>query len=221
MVGKTVETGPIRKIVEKVPDEVLQQDLETYRQRALEIGATDAKIITTDMVVIDERVRAKCIHPKCEWYGTNIHCPPHAMALEDTRKLVNNFHYAIFIQQKLPTETLAGRRTPEQYQQYLRDTKTQLDILARVESEAFYDGYYLAVAFGGGPCKRFFCPDDECAALIPGQACRHPLYARASMEGVGMDAYLMATKVGWDIYPLGRSASPAPYGTRLGIVFIY
>ena len=51
----------VRKIVEKVPDELLQQDLEKYRRRALEIGATDAKIITTDIILIDERVRAKCI----------------------------------------------------------------------------------------------------------------------------------------------------------------
>ncbi len=221
MVRKTAEKVPTRKVTEKIPDGVLQQDLEKYRQRAIEIGATDAKIITTDMVVIDERVRAKCTYPKCTYYGTNINCPPHAMELEETRKLVSNFHYAIFIRQKLPTETLAGERTPQQYKQYLRDSKTQLDILAGVESEAFYDGYYFAVGYGGGPCKRFFCPNDECAALTPGQACKYPLYARSCMEGEGMDAFLMATKVGWDIYPLGRSASPAPHGTRLSIVFIY
>ena len=72
----------VRKIVEKVPDELLQQDPEKYRQRAIEIGATDAKIITTDIIVIDERVRAKCINPVCASYGTNINCPPYAMDLE-------------------------------------------------------------------------------------------------------------------------------------------
>ena len=64
-----------RKIVDVVPDELLQSDLEKYRQRAIELGATDAKIITSDMVIVDERVRAKCIYPKCPWYGTNAHCP--------------------------------------------------------------------------------------------------------------------------------------------------
>ena len=37
----------VRKIVEKVPDEQLQKDLEKYRQQALELGAKDTKIITT------------------------------------------------------------------------------------------------------------------------------------------------------------------------------
>ena len=48
----------VRKILVSVPDEVLQKDLEKYRQRAIELGATDAKIITTDKILIDERVRA-------------------------------------------------------------------------------------------------------------------------------------------------------------------
>ena len=61
-VVKVRETIP-RKIVEKVPDDVLQADLRKYRERALEIGATDAKIITTSMVLIDERVLGRCTNP--------------------------------------------------------------------------------------------------------------------------------------------------------------
>jgi len=43
------------------------------------------------------------------------------------------------------------------------------------------------------------------------------------MEAVGMDANAMATKVGWEIYPVGRSKSPedVPYGSLLGLVLIY
>ena len=220
MVRKTVKTPMVRKIVEKVPDEMLQQDLEKYRQRALELGATDAKVITTDMVVIDERVRAKCIYPKCRWYRTNANCPPYAMDLEQTRKLVNNFHYAIFFGMKVPTETAAGKRTPEQLKQYQLSGRKRLEIVAKVEAEAFYDGYYLAVGFGGGSCKSFFCPDEDCSSL-KGQGCKFPYRARAAMEAVGMDVYLMATKVGWDIYPLGMAPSDAPSALRTGIVFIY
>ena len=58
----------VRKIVEKLPDDVLQRDLEKYRQRALELGAADAKIITTDIIALDERVRAKCTWPRCRGY---------------------------------------------------------------------------------------------------------------------------------------------------------
>ena len=211
----------VRKIVEVVPSEVLQQDLEKYRQRAIELGATDAKIITTDVVVIDDRVRAKCTYPKCEWFGTNANCPPYAMELEQTRKLANAFRYAIFFKLNVPTETVAGKRTPEQLKQDRQFAKTRSEIVAKVESEAFYDGYYLAVGFGSGSCKRLFCPDEDCRALNPGQGCKFPQTSRSSMEAVGMDVYLMATKVGWDIYPIGMAPSDAPHGTTAGIVFIY
>ena len=122
----------VRKIVESVSDEVLQQDLEKYRQRALELGATDAKIITTDMVVIDERVRAKCIYPKCEWYGTSVNCPPHTIDVEQTRKIVDKFRYAIFFRLKVPTEIVAGKRTPEQLKENrrLRNTKAEIEAYA-------------------------------------------------------------------------------------------
>ena len=95
--------------------------------------------------------------------------------------------------------------------------------MSRVEAEAFYDGYHLALGFAGGPCKTIFCPDVECSALIPGQGCRHSYKARSAMEAVGMDAFQMAAKVGWDVYPIGGSITPddVPHGTRLGLIFIY
>ncbi len=61
----------VRKMLADIPDELVHQDLEKFRQLAIDLGATDAKVVTTDMVIIDERVRAKCIYPKCHWYGTN------------------------------------------------------------------------------------------------------------------------------------------------------
>ncbi|MFC1956569.1 DUF2284 domain-containing protein [Chloroflexota bacterium] len=97
------------------------------------------------------------------------------------------------------------------------------EIVSKIESEAFYDGYYLAMAFAGGPCKGALCPNDECSALVPGRGCRHPQKAIASMEAVGMDAFKMAANAGWDIYPIGESISPSeiPHGLRLGLVLIY
>jgi len=212
----------VRKIVEKVPDEMLKEDLERYRQRAIELGATDAKIITADMVLVDERVRAKCIYPKCDHYGTNANCPPHAIELDLVRQILRNFHYAIFIKLEVPSEELAG---PEAWAKgtLSRSAIRLNEIVSKIEAEAFYDGYHLALGFAGGPCKSAFCPNIECSALIPGQSCRHSLKARSSMEGAGMDAFTMAAKVGWDVYPIGSSTSPAdiPHSTRLGLVLVY
>jgi predicted metal-binding protein len=211
----------VRKIVEKVPQEVLQADLEKYRQKAIELGATDAKIITTDMILIDERVRAKCIVPICGSFGKNAICPPHAMDLDLVRKVVNNFQYAIFYMIKVPSHETAG---PEFKEKKLgaRWAMKNFEISAKVESEAFYDGYHLAMAFAGGPCELYLCPNQGCKALAS-EGCRHPYRTRSSMEAVGMNAYTMATKVGWEIYPIGCSIAPSeiPYGTKLGLVLIY
>ena len=211
-----------QKILEKISEEQLQQDLEKYRQRAIKLGATDAKIITMDKVVIDERVLAKCTYPKCPGYGTNVNCPPYAMSLDQVRKVVNNFSYAIFIKLDVPSKHTAGREAIDKNLSMPYRRKLS-EIVAKIEAEAFYDGYHLALGFGSGTCKALFCPDNECRALVMGQPCPHRLKARSPMEGVGMDVYTMAAKAGWDIYPIGDNTLPSevPHGLRLGLVFIY
>ncbi len=218
---RDTQRSAVRRIVQEVPQEVLLQDMKRYRQKAIDLGAADAEIITTDKVIVDERVRAKCLFPKCENYGTSAHCPPYAMDLEQTRRLVSRFKYAIFFRLKVPTEVLADKQNRDQLNKRRLVLKRRQKILGRIESEAFYDGYYLSVAFGGGCCKKLYCLDLECRALKRGQGCRAYLLARSSMESVGMDVYGMAASVGWDIYPIGKAPSDAPYGTMAAIVFIY
>lgn len=210
----------VHKITESVLDATLQKDLQRYEHIAVELGATEAKIITTDMITIDERVRAKCIFPKCEWYGTNAHCPPHAISLDDARKLVNSFKYAVFFRIKASVETLTRHNTPEQQAKGLVLRKNRAEIVAKLEAEAFYDGYYLAVGFSGGGCKVMFCPNDDCAVL-KGSPCRAAFRARAAMEAVGMDVFKLATRVGWDIYPIGYKRAEAPHLSLFGLVLIY
>ena len=212
----------IRKILDKIPDEGLKQDLKKYQQQAIELGATEAKIITTDLIVIDERIQAKCIYPKCTSYGTNANCPPYAMSLGMVRKIVNKFRYALFTRLEVPSEQVAGPVARDKRLTVRSQLKNQ-EIVSKIEGEAFYDGYHLALGFADGPCKRAFCPETECTALVPGRPCRHPLRARSSMEAVGMDVFKMAVNVGWNIYPIGQSLSPSkvPYGAKLGLVLIH
>ncbi len=212
---------PKKKIVDKILGEVVQRDLGRYTRRAIELGATDARLINAGAVIIDERVRAKCSYPKCEFYGTNAHCPPHALPLPEVRALVARYEYSIFIDIRVPAGLIAGTNVIKSGSSVPSALK-MYEIVSKVEAEAFYDGYYLALGFACGPCKRFFCPDLPCQALSPGQGCRHPLRSRGSMEGAGMDAYAMATRVGWDVYPIGRSSLPqdVPHGHRLGLILV-
>jgi len=209
----------VRKIVDKVPDELLMSDLERYRQEAIKIGATDAKIITTDEVIVDERVRMKCVYPKCNLYGTNANCPPYSATPAETREIVKRYRYAVFCTIETPPAGTIGSDTAL----ITSFRKKMGEVISTVEAMAYYDGYYLAIGFTGGACKQAYCADLECSALKPGQACRMSLRARASVEAVGIDAFLMATRVGWDVYPAGRSLKldDIPCGRRLGLVLIY
>ena len=212
----------VRKTVYKISDEDLQVDLERFRKRALEMGCTDAKVITTDMVLIDERVRAKCVYPKCAGYGTNANCPPHAMDLEQVRKVVGSYRYAIFTRTEVSTVELAGPNVIKNRQTIPSQIKNH-EIISRLEAEAFYDGYYLALGFANGCCKFGFCPNEACSALEVGKSCRHPLRGRSSMEAVGMDVFGMAASVGWDCYPIGAGVLPdeVPSGARMGLLLFY
>ncbi len=211
----------VRKITIEVSPEILRKDLERYRKMAIDLGATDAKIISSDQVIIDERVRLKCIYPKCKMYGTNANCPPYAVDLETIRKVVKKYDSAVFYMIKAPSKDFVGPDLAKRVAHF-KWTKKGFEIVSRIESAAFYDGYHLALGFAGGPCKQVFCPDIECSALTKGKGCIHYLKSRSSMEGAGMDVFTMATKLGWEIYPCGRSLKPEdiPHGVRCGLILI-
>jgi len=164
----------------------------------------------------------KCMYPKCGSYGTNANCPPHNIDLDLARKIVKSYRYAIFTRIVVPSEQLAGDEAREK-QLMAPSRKINHEMIAKIEAEAFYDGYHLALGFADGSCKTLYCRDIECSALVSGSGCRHKLKARSAMEGIGMDVYAMATRVGWDIYPIGSSISPSlvPHGNALGLVLIY
>ena len=205
----------------KLPKERLQKDLAKYKKMALELGATDAKAIRADSIVVDERVLAKCMYPKCNSYGTNASCPPYAMPPDMTRTIIKKFRYGMLIKIEVPANEIAGADAKDSAL-HLPYVKKISEIVAKIEAQAFYDGYYLALAFSASNCKSIFCPDEDCQALEEGKPCRHPEQSRSSMEAVGIDVYMTATRVGWDVYPIGRQTSPEeiPYGLRMGLVLI-
>jgi predicted metal-binding protein len=204
-----------RQISDNIPAELLQADLESFCRKALEMGATRAEIITTDKVIIDERVRAKCLNPKCPTYGTCGNCPPYAPDLDFIRKVVAKYRYALFILTRFPT----GPAEPEKsHPLAISGGLKSHEIIAKVEAAAFHAGYYLAMGLGAGSCKPVFCVDAVCS-VIKGEGCRQGLKARYSMESWGMDAFLMAARAGWEVYPGGEG--DVPFMVTMGLVLVY
>jgi predicted metal-binding protein len=213
--------GPSRKISLKTPDDILRRDLETFKQKALELGASMAEIIPAEWVEIDERVRLKCSIPLCPHYDKNLYCPPRGPSLDLMRKAINRYTWALlFAIDVIPPEEFADRSVEREA--VIKWARKCLEITSRVETLAFGNGYYLATGFGQYSCLRILCGQERCLVL-EGSKCPYPLQSRPSMESSGIDVYRLATRVGWEIYPIYRSVDPkaVPRALSVGIVFIY
>jgi predicted metal-binding protein len=209
----------IRKINLKISEDELNKDLEMYRQETINLGAKDSKIITTDTIPIDERVAMKCRIPVCFGYGTSVNCPPHTITPSELRGAIKKYRYAVFFKLEVQPEVIVRNR--ETILERAGAYKKVFEIVNAIESMAFYDGHYLAIGFAAGSCKSTYCYKVECSAL-KGERCRHELRIRPSMEAVGIDAYKLATIVGWDIYPIGSDCNPQdiPKGSLMGLILI-
>lgn len=205
--------------------EANRRDLEKLIKIAIEAGATDAKIITTDKIVLDERVRWKCMIPTCFGYGTSIHCPPYSPTTEQMKQIVSKYRYAILLRLEVSIENQVN---PIDRMVELVDRLNE--IVTKVEVEAQRLGYYLAMGFKGGPCslcglfsQKWF--DDlraggeiqKCRILEGKPVCSQYFKARPSLEAVGVDVYKTAHNIGWKMIELKQNI---PHAFWMGMVLI-
>ena len=78
-------------------EEELRVDLKHYCRLAEEAGASGASIIPAGYVTIDERVRLKCLVPRCLRAGETPCCPPYAPDLDLVRRAISRFSWAILV----------------------------------------------------------------------------------------------------------------------------
>jgi len=176
-----------------------EEKLRELLQISKENGATDAKIIDTNDIVIDKRVRLKCAIPLCSGYGTQLLCPPNLMPVDEFREIVKLYKKALIIQVEADvdssdksdqtlTDELCERLEPK-----LAEWREQLHYLVnKVETSAFKRGFYLAAGLIGGDC----CLCEECVTPQSKEACRHPFESRPSMEAMGIDVHKTCQKIG-------------------------
>lgn len=210
----------------------LKEDMERYREEALKLGASDARIIRAEDAIVDERVRLKCLIPRCFEYDMCAYCPPHSPTAAQVKEIMKSFRYGLLVKIDVEPHLMAGEDLAKALEEtrmdkdgYLKETLKKyakiFEIVAKVESMGFYDGYHLACGFSAGSCNVVFCGYQPCEVL-KGNKCRSPLKARPSMEASGFDVFKMAASQGWNIYPIGAECKPDtfPQGTLLGLVMI-
>ena len=192
--------------------------LEALCHKAKELGASEAVAILASDVVVDERVRLKCLSPRCPFYGICLVCPPNVMPIPEFKRILGNYHGGILIKaeavlfnspgevagqnglaelQETWRSTVNGENqssTPTtDYMQALRDSQIKLyETISQIESICFAEGYRFTAGLGVGGCP--FC--NECVGPQSGLPCRYPFKARPSMDALGIDVVTTAKRVG-------------------------
>jgi predicted metal-binding protein len=157
---------------------------EPWLDLALAEGFSQAAAIDPGSVVTGPWVVQKCRFG-CEGYGKNLQCPPNAMPVEETRRLLDAYSRAVVVQGTPP-----GKAFHEQ--------------LLRLERRAFLQGFHKALVFGAGPCP--VCPD-----CPESGECRNHKKARPSMESCGIDVYATAHKAGLPLSPVKEKGQFVKY----------
>lgn len=211
-----------RMLGRPVDEETLRADLERYRQMALDLGASGAAIIPASWVSIDERVRLKCTVPRCNRAGQSPNCPPYGPDLDLVRRAIARYSWAILFKCDVDIESHRPRpgKPREEQREVLNFHKPSNDIAGALETQAFRDGYHLAMGFGGGSCVDYLCGGLPCEFLKSGN-CRFPYRARPAMEGVGMDVLDLIARAGWPAYAMRDDSTEVPSAITVGLVFIY
>jgi predicted metal-binding protein len=185
----------------------MNDSLESIKKQAYALGAVDVKIISVDKIVIEERLVLKC-SLGCEKYGKTLACPPHAPTPEKFQRIVNEYHYALFMKFK------SGAMLEPQYMKYLaktpdstvpeeirvkvaafwdawkNDSVKLLETVIELEKAASKEGFLLAAGFVSGSCT--IC--QKCN--VEKGVCLHPEKRRFSEEGMGVNVKATAEKAG-------------------------
>jgi predicted metal-binding protein len=203
----------------KKTDESLLSNLEKYAAQAIDMGATAAQPVRAEEIPVDPRVSLKCSIPKCFGYGTSAHCPPYSMKAEETAAIIEKYRMTLVLSLETPSPVIV--RDKATIKERVEAYKKIFEMVSKIESSAFYDGYYLSVGFAAGSCKSTFCYNVPCSVL-QNEKCRLSLRARPSMEAVGIDCYKLATSLGWEIYPIGSGACAdcIPHGLLMGLILV-
>ncbi len=187
-----------------------QNALEKFdflRKLALELGASEAKVIPAKKVVVENRVVLKC-KVGCNNYGKTLACPPYTPSAEEFRKIVSEYSYALFMKftskaeadaelQKnlsksdmntLPKET--REKVDKFWAAWKEDKKEMLVSVVKLEKEAMRKGYSLAISFVSGSCQ--LCEKCQTETRI----CVHQDMARYSEDAVGVNVKKTAKNAG-------------------------
>ncbi|MEW5735080.1 MAG: DUF2284 domain-containing protein [Thermodesulfobacteriota bacterium] len=213
--------------------EIMPTDLEELKFLAGYWGANDAAIISTSEILLDPRVRMKCLVPRCYMSGACSHCPPNGSSLEEMEDLVSRHAAAVFFRVKVQSRIIAAKGLARYINSGRLDHTGNLfnlgahyllifSIVKLLQKTVREMGYESGGGFAAGNCRDALCHFQPNCQHLSKKICRHPDLSSPSMESCGMNAFAMAAHQGWDVYPIGGTCEPESVatGNLMGLVLI-
>ena len=197
-------------------EDEMEQNLKEFVRLAYSLGASDAKIISPDDILVENRLADLCNASQCENYGLSPSCPPHVSGPAGFRELQKKARYALALRIAVPSTALFSNECRE-IMQLLHE------VTAGIEQAAVRAGYHSSNAFAGGSCKKIFCHDRaDCRVLAEDGECRYPQYARPSMSGFGINVSELMKVCGWsnDLITHSSETDADAMSWVAGLVFI-
>jgi len=193
-----------------------QNRFSALTELACRLGASDAKVICTADISIEDDLANLCKEPQCENYGQSASCPPYVSGPSGLRELLTDFRQAVVFKLEVPSESLFSNDRQDIF-------RLLHEIAANIEQSAVQMDYHNSKAFAGGSCKRLFCHDrPNCRVVNEGGDCRYPGCARPSMSGFGINVSRLMQIAGWTMNRATHESTPgqSPMATVCGLVLV-
>jgi len=188
---------------------------------AIDLGAVNAKVIPVRKIAVEDRAVLKC-RVGCHTFGKKLMCPPFVPTVDEFRKMLRDYRYALLARFKAEAETdeevarsllrcefdpampkELREKAVEFWSDWNKDKKRIHLAVLELEKAAFNHGYTFAVGFTAGSCA--LC--EKCN--VEKGTCVHPTMARYPEHAVGVNMKKTAEKAGMTItFPFQNKPDP-------------
>jgi predicted metal-binding protein len=199
-----------------------ENQFDFLEKLALDSGAIETKIIPAENVVVEDRVVLKCI-VGCPSYKKKLNCPPYAPTVDEFRKMLKDYQYAMLVKfksnAKIENEKIARSLLRCQYDEEIstpmkeeatkflndwkKDNRKFNKTVLELEKAAFNKGFTFAVGFSIGSCS--LC--EKCR--VEDRVCIYPTMTRFPEHAVGVNMKKTVEKAGMTIsFPFEKVPDP-------------
>jgi len=225
---------------EKAFEVQLQKDLKALvkKTEGLE-GVGRAAVISAKDIIVDEKVRWKCLYPICFGIGSSPNCPPNTPPVDECRRIIHSFRYGVVFQMDVPVEDFSIKpdafteEDPNFVENWVKNVRGHFidntGVCNQIEATANSMGYRQAVSFSAGPCTGLqtgtcgFTGEKPNCAVLKGGTCRNFLKVRPAMEAMAIDVIGTILPLGWDmVYIGGHTNTPdeIPCASTVGLLLV-